>query len=62
MCVQVDSDGRLLCEHFLELPSRESLPAYYHVIDEPICIADMAAKLLPPPSEAAKYGLAFRLL
>ncbi len=56
-----DAEGRVLCAHFLELPDRAVLPAYYEAVEDPICVADIAAKVYPPPSSgdssAPAYGL-----
>ena len=40
-----DTDGRLFCVHFLELPSEEELPMYYKVIPNPVSLADVASKM-----------------
>jgi hypothetical protein len=45
--VRARGDGaRMLCEHFLELPSRSSFPGYYAVIEKPVCVGDIATRLL----------------
>ena len=50
------SNGRLLCESFLELPDRDALPVYYHVIDNPVCVADIAARLTNDGSFGPNYS------
>jgi hypothetical protein len=37
--------GTLLCEFFLELPSRVEYPDYYKVIEQPISIEEIEQKL-----------------
>lgn len=39
------SSGTLLCEFFLELPSRAEYPDYYKIIKQPISIEEIEQKL-----------------
>ena len=40
-----DSDGRILSEPFIKLPTRKELPDYYEVIRKPVDISKMLAKI-----------------
>jgi hypothetical protein len=48
-------EGRLVCEHFTELPDRASYPQYFEVIKNPMSLSEMAAKNRLGPENNREY-------